>query len=180
MSDIEWDTFDHRSADPVQTQYRTAVPVTNYETHTTRITQAAHDAAIPSLDELHRIDSLTNPKASAATRDQKAPLDLLEPAADELIARVLAHGAAKYGKMNYKTIPIYLSVYLAATKRHVNAMLAGEDLDPDSGLPHWAHVGANVHVVLSLLGCDNLIDDRGPAERTEEQEARSSASNRPR
>lgn len=119
-----------------------------------------------------------NPKDIAATRDQKPPLELLEHVADIEIARVLATGAKKYGKKNFRTIPIRADVYGAAIRRHVGAWLDGQDLDPESGMSHLAHIGANVHVMLAALDAGTFIDDRGPALRSAEQEERSSLSNR--
>jgi hypothetical protein len=118
-----------------------------------------------------------NPKDAAATRDNKPRLDLLEHCADVEIAAALLTGAAKYGVGNYRTIPIAARVYGAAIKRHVGAWLEGQELDPESGLSHLAHIGANVHVLFGALDAGTLQDDRGPAERSEEQEARSAASN---
>ncbi len=118
-----------------------------------------------------------NPKDLAAVNDDKVRLDLLEPPADEAIASVMAHGADKYGLQNYRTIPIYYRTYIAATRRHLTALLRGEDLDPDSGESHWAHVGANVHVIMGAMDEGTLVDDRGPAERSDEQEQASDSAN---
>jgi hypothetical protein len=122
-------------------------------------------------------EALVNPKDAAATRDNKPRLDLLEHSADIEIAAALLTGAAKYGVGNYRTIPIAARVYGAAIKRHVGAWLEGQELDPESGLSHLAHIGANVHVLFGALDAGTLQDDRGPAVRSEEQEARSSLSN---
>lgn len=118
-----------------------------------------------------------NPKARAALRDQKPRLDLLEPAADELAAQALANGAEKYGRQNYLTIPISYRGYLAAMKRHINELLDGVDADKDSGVNPLGHVLANGHVLAAAMKHGNLVDDRGPEERTPEQEARSATSN---
>jgi hypothetical protein len=103
-----------------------------------------------------------NPKDLAAMRDKKPQLDLLEHAADVEIARVMATGAAKYGRKNYLTSPISVTVYGGAIRRHVGAWLAGEDLDPESGISHLAHIGANVHVVLAAMEAGTFTDDRDP------------------
>lgn len=118
-----------------------------------------------------------NPKEAAQTRDRKPPLDLLEHAADVAISWALLDGADKYGKRNYQTIPISMRVYLAAIKRHVGAMLDGEDYAEDSGIHHLAHIGANVHILLSALSRGNVVDDRGPGEQTDEQKSREILSN---
>jgi len=123
------------------------------------------------------VTDLNNPKAVAATRDAKQPLDLLEHEANLAIAEALHTGAVKYGKKNYRTIPIYASTYAAAMLRHVGAWAAGEELDPESGKSHLAHVGANLHVIFGSRDAGTFIDDLGPQPRSEEQEALSSASN---
>jgi hypothetical protein len=119
-----------------------------------------------------------NPKQAAATRDMKAPLDLLEHAADVEIARAIHTGAVKYGKQNYKSIgAIFASTYGAAVRRHIGAWLNGEDLDPESGLSHLSHIGANIHVLFGAMEAGTFHDDRGPQPPTQEQDERSSMSN---
>lgn len=106
--------------------------------------------------------ALPNPKEVAAARDDKAPLDLLEHAADAQIARVLATGAKKYGRRNFRASPINASVYIGAIRRHIGAFASGEELDPESGLSHLAHVGACVHVVLAAKDAGVFVDDLAP------------------
>jgi hypothetical protein len=118
-----------------------------------------------------------NPKDLAATRDKKPPLARLEHVADIEIAKALETGAVKYGKKNYHTIPILAEVYGGAIRRHIGAWLDGEDIDPESGLNHLAHIGANVHVLLAAIHYGQFRDDRGPQPPTNEQAARSAASN---
>lgn len=118
-----------------------------------------------------------NPKARAATRDSKVPLDLLEHCADLEIAKAIHTGAVKYGRQNYRTIPIFASTYGAALRRHVGAWVAGEDDDPESGLSHLAHIGANLHVLFGAMEAGTFQDDRGPQLRTAVQEELSTASN---
>lgn len=57
-------------------------------------------------------------------------------------ARCLAHGAGKYGRDNWKEADPEEGIerYQAAALRHMLAMLVGEHTDPESGLPHTAHV----------------------------------------
>jgi len=138
-------------------------------------------------DELERLTqygdgdlSGLNPKDAAQLRDKKPPLDLLERAANEATAWAMGHGAEKYGRQNYLTIPIHARIYAAAVMRHAQQFLDGEDTDADSGLSHWAHIGANVHVFLAALAAGKVVDDRGPAPRTPEQDHRSDVSNQAR
>lgn len=100
-----------------------------------------------------------NPKEAQAAADGKAPLDYLDPDANEEIAYVLRTGAAKYGRRNYRDTSMKLTVYLGAIQRHVDAMKRGEMLDPDDGRHHLAHIGACAHVTLGALGAGTLVDD---------------------
>lgn len=110
-----------------------------------------------------------NPKDAAAGAEDRAPLDLLEPAADEAVARALGFGAEKYGVRNYTQVPIRARVYIAAMRRHLAAWLDGEDYASDSGLHHLAHVGANVHVAMAAMAAGTFIDDRHAATAREDQ-----------
>jgi len=51
----------------------------------------------------------------------------------------MAFGAKKYGRDNWKKCTNPLD-YIAAAKRHCNAILKGEVIDIDSGLPHVDHL----------------------------------------
>lgn len=103
---------------------------------------------------------MKNPKEIDAHSNDKVPLDLLEPAADEAIARALAFGAEKYGLRNFTQSPIKARVYIGAIRRHVAAWLSGEEIAEDSRLHHLAHVGACVHVVLAAMEAGTFEDDR--------------------
>lgn len=101
-----------------------------------------------------------NPKDALAVREDKAPLNFLEPAGNEGIARALKFGGDKYGPRNYLQTPVLLSVYIAAMERHIDALKEGEDFAPDSGCHHTDHVGANVHIIKAALKHGTLVDDR--------------------
>lgn len=68
----------------------------------------------------------------------KPPMDLIDPVALEELAKVLGFGAAKYAKHNWRAGLAY-SRLTAAALRHITAFNRGEDLDPETGLPHPAH-----------------------------------------
>ena len=119
---------------------------------------ALHSPSLPGDNAV----AAANPKAAQALRDGKPPLDLIEHAAEVEIAKVMHTGAVKYGRRNY-THPdtrIYASTYIAAIRRHIGAYAAGETLDPDSGLSHLAHIGANNNVVLAAIAASTFVDDR--------------------
>lgn len=103
-----------------------------------------------------------NPKAARAVSDGKAPLDYLEPVCDAGEARVLKGGADKYGRRNFRdpsTVMLW-STYLGSMRRHLNALHAGEDTDPDSGEHHLSHIRANTAVLLAAMDAGTLRDDR--------------------
>lgn len=73
----------------------------------------------------------------------KPRMDLLPAAALEEIAKVLAFGAQKYDSWNWARGIAY-SRLAGAALRHLFARMRGEVNDPESGLPHLAHVGCCV------------------------------------
>lgn len=73
--------------------------------------------------------------------DQDKPrMDLLDADALEGLAKVLTFGAKKYAAHNWRN-GIPNSRLIAALFRHSFALLKGETIDPESGLPHIDHVG---------------------------------------
>lgn len=74
----------------------------------------------------------------------KLRYDLVHPKAEEGLVRVMTKGAEKYADRNWEKGMSWTSV-LASLKRHLAAFEAGEDFDPESGLPHIDHVQANAH-----------------------------------
>jgi len=61
-------------------------------------------------------------------------------------ARVWEYGKKKYAAWNWaKGMP--WSVPFACAVRHLSAWQRGEDLDPESGLPHIAHVACNIRML---------------------------------
>ncbi|WP_445504802.1 dATP/dGTP diphosphohydrolase domain-containing protein [Microvirga sp. G4-2] len=51
-------------------------------------------------------------------------------------------------------------ITFAPIERHFNALKAGEDRDPESKLPHWAHIAAGCSIVMDAANAGTLIDDR--------------------
>lgn len=75
--------------------------------------------------------------------DGKPDWALLPLDAVGVVVRVLSHGAAKYGRYNWQQLADAEERYTAALLRHLEAWRGGERLDPDSGLPHVAHMACN-------------------------------------
>lgn len=104
--------------------------------------------AAPSLD----------PKAAFGI--QKPQLHLIPPAANEEMAKALALGARKYGERNWLKNRVAMTTYLAAMKRHIDRIIDGEDIDPESDAHHLGHVMAGCAIVLDARRHGMLEDDR--------------------
>lgn len=65
----------------------------------------------------------------------------------EECARVFSYGREKYAAWNWAKGMAW-SVPLACAARHLLAMIKGEEIDPESGLPHRGHVFCNVVMLL--------------------------------
>jgi hypothetical protein len=73
--------------------------------------------------------------------DQGKPqMDLLDADALEGLAKVLTFGATKYAAHNWRK-GISNSRLIASLLRHVFAIVRGEYIDNESGLPHIDHAG---------------------------------------
>jgi hypothetical protein len=101
-----------------------------------------------------------NPKAVLAAKQNKVPLDLVPLGTLAGAARVLAHGAIKYGRRNWRIDKIRATTYQGAILRHLTAYYDGETYDPDSGENHLSHIMANCMVLLDATEHQSLIDDR--------------------
>jgi len=76
--------------------------------------------------------------------DQEKPrLDLVEPSFLLGLADVLTYGARKYAPNNWRE-GIDASRLYAALQRHLLAFWQGEDIDPESGLPHLSHAACEL------------------------------------
>lgn len=88
--------------------------------------------------------------------------DLREVVFEE--ARVFEYGTKKYAPWNWtKGMP--WSVPLACATRHLLAMDASEELDPESGLPHRGHVACNIRMLMHYVDHYPEGDDRPAALR---------------
>lgn len=100
----------------------------------------------------------TNPKTYHGT--QKASFHCIPPVALVQLGAVCKNGADKYGVMNWREHAVTYSVYHNAILRHLFAIQDGEWLDPESGLPHLAHIMAGAAIVLDAHYNNKLNDDR--------------------
>lgn len=99
-----------------------------------------------------------NPKDSLGAL--KVPLGETCGVAEIWWALAQADGMYKYGTKNWRNKKVRISVYLEAARRHVMAMIAGEDIDRLSKVPHAGHVMACVAIIEDARAAGCLIDDR--------------------
>jgi len=89
----------------------------------------------------------------------KPPLRLVPGALLLHCARVMALGAKKYGPYNWREKAVRYTVYLEAAMRHLISALDGEEIDPESGEPHTAHVASCMGIILDAKSLGKLIND---------------------
>jgi len=89
----------------------------------------------------------------------KPPLELLPSMPLVMIAEVLGFGARKYAAHNWRQ-GFDQSRLIGAALRHLLAYNDGEDIDPESGLSHLAHLGCCVLFLLEHQAKGIGRDDR--------------------
>lgn len=90
---------------------------------------------------------------------EKVPLDLLPFAALEEVAAVLALGAGKYGRYNWRGGMDWCRL-LGACLRHLFAWAKREEADPESGLSHLAHAACCILFLIDYEKRGAGQDDR--------------------
>lgn len=84
---------------------------------------------------------------------------LIHPLAERGLVEVLTFGAQKYEDRNWEK-GLAWSRVIDSLRRHLAAIEAGEDYDPESGLLHADHVQANAHFLAALYRIYPEGDDR--------------------
>jgi hypothetical protein len=102
-------------------------------------------------------------RVTSATGGEKGSkpekLGAIDPLALRILGRVAAMGEEKYSRFNFLRGYAW-SLSVDALLRHLMAFLDGEDLDPESGLPHTAHVAWHGLALTSFLERHIGEDDR--------------------
>lgn len=91
-----------------------------------------------NIDPMERPISRKNDIIDGKVRMELLPMDVLEA-----IARVYTFGARKYAPNTWRYLEDGSERYRGALLRHMTAEQSGEELDPESGLPHVYHEAWN-------------------------------------
>lgn len=90
---------------------------------------------------------------------QKPDLSLIPGHVILELGNVLTMGKMKYGAHNWRE-GISYSRIISAAMRHMAAIQDGEDIDPESGCYHAAHIMANMAFLLEFYRDRFDLDDR--------------------
>lgn len=117
---------------------------------------------IPLLQRCRRCEGAkpSNPKDALGVL--KTPFSTVSGPVMAEVGVGMLEGAMKYGKHNYRVIGVRASVYVDATRRHLELWHEGEDIDPDSGLSHITKAICSLVVLRDAMIQDKLVDDRPP------------------
>lgn len=96
----------------------------------------------------------------------KARVDLISSEAMIQIAQVLSFGAQKYGEHNWRG-GMQWSRVIGAAFRHLMAFNSGEDVDPETGLSHIAHLACCAIFLLEYEKTHRDKDDRHKTKKGE-------------
>jgi len=112
------------------------------------------------IDRYVRKEEPVAAATGAIKHDQdKPPLHLLSTEALNQVALVMQFGAQKYAAHNWRK-GFQWSRPTAAAMRHILAFNNGEDLDPESKLPHLAHAMCCLMFLLEFQKTHQHLDDR--------------------
>jgi hypothetical protein len=145
-------------------------------------------ARLPSLDELEKMRAEETEKeaavleyllrkreaASGKTKTGlrfdagKRRVDLFPMDAFDGTCDVLTYGATKkrgpegnpYGPRNWEGGLKWIEQCMGPLLRHISAFMQGEDIDPESGLPHTDHMGCDVAFLQAMYKRRKDLDDR--------------------
>lgn len=102
----------------------------------------------------------SNPKDSVGIK--KVPFSTVPSQVTAEVGLAMLEGALKYGRHNYRSVGVRASVYYDAALRHLTSFWEGQDIDPDSGLPHIVKCLACLYVLRDSQHMGNWVDDRPP------------------
>lgn len=118
------------------------------------------DTRESAMDSPATIRPLSSPKRAERHDTKKLPLHLIPTGPLSDVARVFAFGNSKYKDPYGWRNGLEATRVISAILRHTLALLSGEDIDPESGIHHCAHIGWNSLTLQECLRLHPEIDDR--------------------
>lgn len=106
------------------------------------------------------MSEIGNPKDAIGSC--KAPMHYVPGPIKFELGLAMFEGSRKYGGHNYRASGVRASIYYDACQRHLESFWEGEDIDPDSGLPHLAKAMGCLAILRDSQLMENWIDDRPP------------------
>jgi len=116
-----------------------------------------------SIADVHDVKLGANPKQLYG--DKKVPLHFIPPAGTIYLGLAMKEGARKYGAYNWRKTKVESMTYIGAALRHIEQMLDGEDIDPETGdaqVPHAALAMACLAIYADAMEGGFMIDNRPP------------------
>lgn len=111
------------------------------------------------MSEINKVDvKPTNPKDAIA--GSKLDYTCIPDTLKMYVATAFMEGALKYGKFNWRHAGVRASVYISALQRHLDKWVAGEEVDPETGVKHLANAMACLGILMDAQAHDKLTDDR--------------------
>lgn len=102
---------------------------------------------------------ITDPETGGQKGSKLAQLGALDPASLLVLGEVAGMGTVKYERYNFLRGYAW-SLSFDAMMRHALAFWSGEDVDPESGMPHMAHVAWHGLTMVAFLLHGLGTDDR--------------------
>lgn len=122
------------------------------------------------IDKTNAVGDVNSSEKGSGARynNGKADLSLIPLWTLEDEAKVWMYGKRKYAAWNWAK-GMDWSIPLACALRHISAWQRGEEVDPESGLPHLAHAICNLRMLTLYSKTYKEGDDRPPIEYMYEQ-----------
>ena len=98
--------------------------------------------------------NINNKEQGTRHNEGKPKWSLVHYKSMEPMIRVLEWGAEHYGVDNWKK-GLDKKEILESMQRHLAALMDGEELDPQTGLPHMGHIQANAQFYNYMNSKDN-------------------------
>lgn len=132
--------FDALDEDDIQQNY----PASSWESPRTGLSGAWQPA--PKACE----ERITDPVTGGQKGQKPERVSLIPSEALAEVSRVYGYGIAKYSRDNWRRGYDWDLSY-DALQRHLMAFWGGQDLDPESGLPHLSHAGFHILTLLTFM-----------------------------